>query len=1037
MRDTLRVFLVLIFPVFLFSADQGKIAGTITDETTGEPLVGANILVEGTSFGAATDNEGRYRILGVPVKTYVVRAEFIGYRTVRLSNVKVTTGLTTTADFALSSQALEAGVIDVVAQRPLVSMSATNAVRNIDSDQIANLATRDVTEFFNLQAGVVVQHGRIHVRGSRSSEVGYELEGASTRGLALVEGSGVIQNGFAPVSASGGGFSIWNLSPTIPEALEQITLQSGGYTADLGGANAGIVQQKLKTGGSALSGSFLMETDAMAGAFDAIMPGDVETYSYGANEFTGTLGGPITPNIRFFGAYQMQKTDDYAPQWWEGGSVQGGDSLAVTDASGTPTGDLMVLDWDGGAVNGRSSERNVFNGTLLFDFNPLILRLGMATSSSSTHMVGNGIPVMFNLERQPQQDDESRLINLKTTYFLSDNTLLNFNVNSFHYYRHRYDPTFGVPDDLADVLEWGDSAAVAENGVDIPDGFIPGPDFNSFDSRYTEGDSYIVEEFQFQRTGVSNTAYRKAAQDYLGFSGGLVSQMNAHEIKAGFEYRKYTIRRYNLFVTRILSINQSIENDVISADSLAAKTASAASFMRQQRIRAIGYDEFGDELDDGIFGARHPVNSSIYFNDKIELRDIVVNVGLRYDIMALDDATWKDPDNPAYDANRFGVYEDELEVSETKSILQPRLGLAFPLSDNSVFHLQYGKFAQFPELATTYKGAGAMASVFGGQNFIRDPIGFDLDPVVTNQFEVGFSYEFLEGAAFDVTAFTRNTVGQVSTVYMGDERGQFAADQNLYNIPDRTLVYTNGDFTATSGVEFSLVTRRLNRLQTIFNYTWTDSRGTNSYPNSLVGNQYYANMQAPTMIAPLMFQLKHKGTMNLDYRFGNDEGGLLANSGINMMFSFNSGHPFTKVQGGFGQRGADEGALLNETDPRNRVPVEPLGNSTTPWVFNSDMRVTKGIAVAGLTLDAYVLVTNLFNARHVLDVYARTGDAYSDGFLNTPELSEVLLNNHPNGVYQEMYQLINLENRSHYRRDMGADLFGTPRQVKVGLGLKF
>ena len=169
MRHTLRVFLVMFFPVFLFSQDAGKIAGTVTDEATGEPLVGANILIEGTSFGAATDNDGNYRILGVPVSAYTVRAEFIGYRTVRMSNVRVNPGLTTPADFALSSQALEAGVVEVVAQRPLVNMSSTNAVRSVDADQIANLATRDVTEFFNLQAGVVVTRGRISIRGSRPS----------------------------------------------------------------------------------------------------------------------------------------------------------------------------------------------------------------------------------------------------------------------------------------------------------------------------------------------------------------------------------------------------------------------------------------------------------------------------------------------------------------------------------------------------------------------------------------------------------------------------------------------------------------------------------------------------------------------------------------------------------------------------------------------------------------------------------------------------------------------------------------------------
>ncbi len=1030
MRHTLRVFLVMAFPALLFSQNVGKIAGTVTDEVTGEPLIGANILIEGSSFGAATDNEGNYRILGVPVSTYAVRAEFIGYRTVRFSNIRVNPGLTTTANVAMSSQALELGVVEVVAQRPLVNMSSTNAIRSVDSDQIANLATRDVNEFFNLQAGVVVQRGRIHVRGSRPSEVGFELEGAPTRGLALVEGDGDYQAGFSPEAVGGGGASIWNLSPTIPEALEQITLQSGGYSADLGGANAGIVQQKLKTGGSKLSGSILMETDGLAPSFDGLMPNG-GTYDYGTREFTGTLGGPITSKIRFFGAYQTVSTDDYSPQWWTGGNISNGDTLTVTDPTGAATGDGLVLTWDEGAVNGRRSERGVFNGTLLFDFNPLVLRLGLATSNSETHVVNNGIPLMFNLERQPQQDDESRLINLKGTYFLSSNTMINFNVNSFHYFRHRYDPVFGEPDNLQTVLLWADSAAVAGKDIAIPDGLVTdGSTYRAFTSAFTEDEDFLVEEFQFERTGSisRNSDWRKDLQDYTGFSAGLVSQRNAHEIKAGFDYRKYTIRRYNLYSSRIPSIQQSIEQGIISAADLEAKTAAAAVLMRQQRVRAIGYDEFGDETDKGPFGARHPSTTALYINDKIELSDIVVNVGLRYDILALDDAKWADPDNPAYNADLFGVYEDSMEVSDAKAVLQPRLGLAFPLSDQSVFHLQYGKFAQFPELHATYKGAGDMAGTFGGQNFIQDPVAFDLDPIVTNQFEVGFSYEFLDGAAFDVTAFTRNTVGQITLAWMnyGD---------NIHEVAPFNAVYVNGDFTSSTGLEFSLVTRRLNRLQTIFNYTWTDARGTNAYPNSMAGTLNFQNVPFPTMITPLDYQLKHKGTVNLDYRFGANEGGVLANTGINMLFSFNSGHPFTHVQGGFGQRAADEGALL-APDPRQRIPMEPVGNSTTPWVFNTDLRIGKSIAVGNINLNAYALVTNLFNRRHVLDVYGRTGDAYDDGFLNTPELSEVILNNHE-PLYRELYEVVNLENRSHYRRDLGADLFGTPRQIRVGIGLNF
>jgi hypothetical protein len=306
--------------------------------------------------------------------------------------------------------------------------------------------------------------------------------------------------------------------------------------------------------------------------------------------------------------------------------------------------------------------------------------------------------------------------------------------------------------------------------------------------------------------------------------------------------------------------------------------------------------------------------------------------------------------------------------------------------------------------------------------------------VVTTQYEVGFSFEFIDGAAFDITAFTRNTVGQLTVSRVA---GIGVDLLNDYNVADNVTVYKNGDFTASTGLEFSLVTRRMNNFQGTFNYTWTDARGTNSYPNSLVGTTNFNNVQYPSMITPLMYAYVHQGTINLDYRFGPDEGGLLlANSGANLLFSYNSGHPFTRVDGGFGQRAADEGALLNFNDSRQRIPQEPIGNSTTPWVINADLRLNKGLTLGGISLDAYVLITNMFNTKHVLNVYERTGDAYNDDFFNRPELSETILEN-TTGLYRELYEVVNLDHRQHYQQDMAQDLFGQPRQVKFGVGVKF
>ena len=57
--------LILLLPICIYSGTTGKLSGTIKDAQTGEPLVGANVIIEGTNFGAATNVNGEYVILNI------------------------------------------------------------------------------------------------------------------------------------------------------------------------------------------------------------------------------------------------------------------------------------------------------------------------------------------------------------------------------------------------------------------------------------------------------------------------------------------------------------------------------------------------------------------------------------------------------------------------------------------------------------------------------------------------------------------------------------------------------------------------------------------------------------------------------------------------------------------------------------------------------------------------------------------------------------------------------------------------------------
>ena len=158
--------LVLCSPILVFS-QSGKIVGKVLDSESGEALIGANVLIEGTNLGAATDVSGDFIILNIPPGSYTLTAKYIGFREVRLENIKVSVNLTTEANFKLSSDTYETETVVVVAPKPLINKNTTNQTSIIRSEDIENLPIRGINAIVGTQAGVVSQGGNLYVRGSQ------------------------------------------------------------------------------------------------------------------------------------------------------------------------------------------------------------------------------------------------------------------------------------------------------------------------------------------------------------------------------------------------------------------------------------------------------------------------------------------------------------------------------------------------------------------------------------------------------------------------------------------------------------------------------------------------------------------------------------------------------------------------------------------------------------------------------------------------------------------------------------------------------
>ncbi len=1002
-----RILGVAVLLAGIFSsafAGNGKMTGRVTDSDTKEPLIGVNIVIVGTSYGAATDIEGRFVILNLPPGAYDLRASSIGYQGQTITELRVNADLTTEADFRLRPTAVEIAQVVIVAERPLVNKSATNAVRISTGDDIENLPVRGVQGVVALQPGIVFQNNNIYIRGGRSDEVGYYLEGASTRNV--LDGT--------------------NLTNIIPEALEEFQVQAGGYNAEYGGANAGIVRQTMRSGTPQFKGSLQAETDN----FTKQNEQKLGAYSYGYSDYVLTMSGPIYgDNVKFFVAGENQFDRDFRVQFWEGFRFGNERGLGDLNGNGVIDGPLPNSSLSGDSVDhieikpgnipGMSRNRYTGNGTLTFDFNPVIVRVGATMSRQK--QVGSSLPVqnLFDLNRLPITESSDLLVNTKLTYAISPTVLAEANVFYGDNRSKTYDPDFGD-----NFLLYRDSLASSQFGYKF--------------RNYTTGpQDYILYGFPFRREGAPLTTFRKNRQNRIGGSADLTALVGGvHELKAGLSFESYLVRNFSsggAFLTYYFNNPDVPRTPGRIRDYQTWRNGGGSNY---------GYDVYGNELsnpfntDDPttIDGPKKPQFWGAYVQDKIEFSDLIINAGLRFDRFDMNDFRFVDdpttptvvegPENPSVDQETFEYKATGIKKTDPFQAVSPRFGLSFPVTDRMVFHVQFGKFIQTPALNTVYISRSAQAVTFTGGNYRPNPAAQSLDPERTTQYEIGFTQQFSDNASFDITGFYKDISGQIQIVRQTTSPNSVAAAYN-------TLA--NGDFATTKGVEISIRLRRANRFQGQVNYTFSDAKGTGSVTNGAVstienGTQY------PTVISPLDFNQSHRGAVNIDFRFGDDDGGpILERLGVNVLFTFNSGHPFTLSTGGAGQQGPENGALV-ENDARASIPVEAIGASTTPWNTNIDLRLDKTVTLGPFDANFYIYVQNLMNTQNVLNVYRRSGNAFDDGYLNNPELSgAVVAGNGPR--YVEMYKAINLQNGQAYRRVTGNDLWGSPRQIRFGVKL--
>ncbi len=150
----ITLFILISFQPLL--AQSGSVRGTVSDEL-GNSLPGANVVLEGTTLGASTDDLGQYVILDVPVGEYTARVSYIGY-TASSQSTSVVTGVASTADFTLkASQLLASDIIVTAGKRSEKMQDVPISISAQTTEMLEATSSSDVRDYVSSLPGVNLQ----------------------------------------------------------------------------------------------------------------------------------------------------------------------------------------------------------------------------------------------------------------------------------------------------------------------------------------------------------------------------------------------------------------------------------------------------------------------------------------------------------------------------------------------------------------------------------------------------------------------------------------------------------------------------------------------------------------------------------------------------------------------------------------------------------------------------------------------------------------------------------------------------------------
>ena len=969
----------------LLAQATGKIEGRVRDQA-GAPIANAQVVIVGTAFSALTNPQGYYFINNVTAGQMAVRAAFIGYRAVRAEGVRVLGGQTITQDFVLQATTVQLEDIAVQTTQPLVPRDEVTTKQRIDGVFVQKLPVDRISQVLTLQPGVVAnsEGGGISIRGGRRDEAATYIDG-----VPVTPGN---RGSPGPALASGG-----NEITIGVGGFEEASVTTGASSAEFGNAQSGIINFNTRTGSTTEYGGHVSwQTDEPFG----------KNMSTGFNRLLLSLSGPLklASGLSFFVAgsvsgerysYGGRGSQDF-PTFMQAGVDT---TVAVPGSVGAATSDTTFVDvYNFAVARGRceqfagSSNPDIANnfgvgcqgarnprdanstvalqGKLNYSYGSgsrfSVLFLGSQNQDRASSTAG----VTFNTNASNIVGDRAtnRLYQVNWTQNLSKSAERALALDaSFSYQQDRFTRSPLTPEgELSTRNKFG--------------GFLIAPLDFVFDEESFPIDSALIANYRANEPGtrrspfdLENTDQYRASNEFRDSPFGLLGGSERGGPGG--------------------SILRNRENRLIG------KAAVDWQFDRYNRLKFGGeytryhLVNYGHSLVSQAFSNAYdekPIRYNGFIEDRLDLGDVVVVGGLRYDAYdsrasrarALDTVSTSPTFNQYLPFPRISSYSGEFNgqplvqffQDEKHTYLSPHVQVAFPVTEQTNFRLSYAHQVQAPDFGPLLSGINTDLSITNTNH----PYGADLDFARTITFEFGIRHAFSDDMVLDIAAYNKDKLSDAAYRLVS------LRDPTRNNTVDIRQL-TSADFGNSRGIDLRLDRRIGNLFNGTISYSYSSSKNTGTDPNTylvfgsrVVNALTGGNSPPPQAIAPTANSRPHNlaGALSVtfpgDWQAGSAIGTIFQNVGLFSTFRFASGTAYTKCETTTGNEGDVSGQVCS-----NGGFLNGLNSARLPTFKQFDLKATKSFGLGGLDLTAYLDVRNVLNFKNVLQVFLATDDVVS------------------------------------------------------------